>query len=167
MTSNRMLTAQRLTELWEQRWPESPPFAHLLRSHYPNQWIRFHSLPGSKRYAGDEAEYEILLHRHYTVLTQLDPSADIVVITSEWTESAATTPQRWPRRSEIAPEAWHWRTLLENPDEDAEYHSYTQLYAEAIPWRAGAMDILLRAVADDELANVILAPIDLRWLYHP
>ncbi len=27
-------------------------------------------------------------------------------------------------------------------------------------------DALLRAVADDELLNVILAPTDLRWLYH-
>lgn len=165
MTS--VLTAQGLTELWERRWPECPPLAHWLRSRYPNRWVRFHSLPESKRYADDETEYAIVLHRHRAVLSELDPGADILVVTSEWTESAAATPRMWPRRSELAPEAWHWRTLLEEPDEDPQYRIYTQLYAQTIPWQPGALDILLRAVADDELANVILAPTDLRWLYHP
>ncbi|GAB3088766.1 hypothetical protein GCM10027186_57700 [Micromonospora schwarzwaldensis] len=73
----------------------------------------------------------------------------------------------WPRRSEVAPSAWHWQTLLEDPEEGPEYRTYTQLYAETIPWRPGAIDVLLRAVADGELANVILAPADLGWLYHP
>ncbi|MEV0456724.1 hypothetical protein AB0H89_16345 [Catellatospora methionotrophica] len=34
-------------------------------------------------------------------------------------------------------------------------------------WTPHCIDVLLRAVADDELANVMLAPPDLRWLYHP
>jgi hypothetical protein len=47
-----------------------------------------------------------------------------------------------------------------------EYRGYTQLYVEARPCRPGVIDLLLRAIADDELANVILVPTDLRWLYH-
>ncbi|WP_307871515.1 hypothetical protein [Micromonospora sp. M61] len=129
--------------------------------------MRFHSLPGSKRYPDNESEYAILLDRHYTTLSELDPGAALLVVTSEWTESPATTPQMWPRRSEVTPSAWHWQTLLEEPEEEPEYRSYTQLYAETIPWRQDAIDVLLRAVADDELANVLLAPTDLRWLYHP
>ncbi len=162
-----MTSAHVLTELWEQRWPECPPFADWLPRRYPDRWVRFHSLPGSKRYANTESEYAVVLHRHYTVLSELDPGTDLLVVTSEWTESSATAPQRWPRRSEIAPTAWHWQTLLEDLDEDPGYRSYTQLYAETLPWHPGAVDTLLRAVADDELSNVILAPTDLRWLYHP
>jgi hypothetical protein len=141
--------------------------AHWLSGRYSDRWVRFHGLPESKRYPGNEAEYATVLGRHYTVLSELNPGPDLLVITSEWTETEATTPQMWPRRSEVAPDAQHWRTLLEEPDEDPEYRSYTQLYIEVRPWRPGVIDVLLRAVADDELANVILAPTDLHWLYHP
>jgi hypothetical protein len=162
-----LVTSQTLTELWELRWAKCPPFAHWLGSHYPDRWVRFHSLPGSKRYASNDTEYETILDRHYTVISELGPGSEIVVITSEWTPTPELTLQQWPRRSEIAPRARHWRTLLEEPDVDPEYRSYTQLYAEAVPWRPSGIDALLRAVADDELANVIVAPTDLRWLYHP
>lgn len=167
MTSSRGVSPAVLTELWERRWPECPPFAHWLRGRYADRGVRFHSLPGSKRYADDEREYAMLLDRHYTVLSELGPGAVLVVVTSEWTQGPATTPRMWPRRAEVAPSAWHWRTMLEDPEDEPECRIYTQLYAETIPWRPGAIDDLLRAVADDELANVILAPVDLRWLYHP
>ncbi|MER5705101.1 hypothetical protein ABT023_24560 [Micromonospora sp. NPDC002296] len=167
MTPSQELTPQTLTDLWEQSWPECPPFGHWLGGHYPDRWVRFHSLPGSKRYPDNENEYTIVLDRHYTTLSELGPGAALLVVTSEWTESPASTPQRWPRRSEVAPSAWHWQTLLEDPEEAPEYRSYTQLHAETIPWRPGTIDVLLRAVADYELANVLLAPTDLRWLYHP
>ncbi|MFF4879653.1 hypothetical protein [Micromonospora sp. NPDC000668] len=167
MTPSQELNPQTLIELWEQRWPECPPFAHWLRGRYPDRWVRFHSLPGSKRYADNDSEYAIVLDRHYTVLSELGPGAVLLVVTSEWTEGPATTPRMWLRRSEVAPSAWHWQTLLEDREDEPEYRIYTQLYAETVPWRRGAIDVLLRAVADDELANVILAPNDFRWLYHP
>jgi hypothetical protein len=34
-------------------------------------------------------------------------------------------------------------------------------------WSAGRLDPLLRQVADEVIANVVLADTDLRWLYHP
>ncbi|MGC4897283.1 DUF3885 domain-containing protein [Micromonospora sp. DT31] len=71
VTPSQELTPQTLTELWEQRWPECPPFAHRLRVQYPDRWARFHSLPGSKRYPADESEYAALLDRHYTTLSEL------------------------------------------------------------------------------------------------
>ena len=158
---------QVLTSLWEQRWPECPPLAHLLRSHYPQRWVRFHSLPESKRYPEDEQEYATVLRRHYTVLHELGTVPALVVVTTEWTGTEALTPQRWPRRAQVAPRARHWRTLLEDPEEDPEFRTYQQLYAETVPWAPGCLDDVLRAVADDELANVLVAPPDLHWLYHP
>ncbi|WP_007509911.1 MULTISPECIES: DUF3885 domain-containing protein [Pseudofrankia] len=167
MGANQVLTASTLTQSWERRWPECPPVAHWLRDRYPDRWVRFHSLPESKRYPTDETEYAIVLRRHYTVLSALAPGPDLLVVTSEWTENVEPGSPVWPTRSQIAPRAWHWRTVLEEPDEAPEWRSYTQLYAEVMPWRQGAIDAVLRAVANDELANVILAPIDLGWLYHP
>ena len=44
---------------------------------------------------------------------------------------------------------------------------YWQLYASLEPNAPDRLDALLRAVADYELVNVILADRDLNWLYHP
>jgi hypothetical protein len=51
--------------------------------------------------------------------------------------------------------------------EEPGFRSCTQLYAEARPWQPGPIDILLRAVADDEISGVLLGPPNLGWLYHP
>jgi hypothetical protein len=50
-----------LTELWRQHWPDCPPVGHKLREPYRDLWVRFHSLPESKRYAEDESEYAVVL----------------------------------------------------------------------------------------------------------
>lgn len=73
-----------LSALWQERWPLSPPLAHELKNLYPDRWVRFHSLPGSKRYAEDEAEYEILLHRHNTVLNELFAERRVYVVSASY-----------------------------------------------------------------------------------
>lgn len=55
-----------LTELWQRRWADCPPVAHQLRGPYREVWVRFHSLPESKRYAQDDHEYAIVLDRYNT-----------------------------------------------------------------------------------------------------
>jgi hypothetical protein len=42
-----------------------------------DRWVRFHSLPESKRYPDSQAEYAIELDRHYTVLSELDLGSDL------------------------------------------------------------------------------------------
>lgn len=46
-----------------------------------DQWVRFHSLPRSKRYADTLSEYQILLDRHNTVLSELK-ARDIYLFTA-------------------------------------------------------------------------------------
>ncbi|GAA1622656.1 hypothetical protein GCM10009733_019120 [Nonomuraea maheshkhaliensis] len=59
-----------LSALWWSHWPDSPPIAHQLHGDR-DRWVRFHSLPEPKRYADTAAEYQILLDRYNTVLTEL------------------------------------------------------------------------------------------------
>ncbi|WP_425586206.1 DUF3885 domain-containing protein [Streptomyces sannanensis] len=47
-----------LDAAWESNWPGTLPLGHLLRSAWPDRWVRFHSLPESKRYADTEAEFK-------------------------------------------------------------------------------------------------------------
>lgn len=56
------------TASWNEQWPGCPPIGYELRHCRPDQWVRFHSLPGSKRYADNPAEYAELLYRHHTLL---------------------------------------------------------------------------------------------------
>ncbi|MGJ6969616.1 DUF3885 domain-containing protein [Streptosporangium sp. G11] len=167
MILNGAFEPQALSQLWDRKWPECPPFAHWLPGRYPDHWVRFRSLPESKRYPDSAAEYAIVLDRHYTVLSELNPGSHLLIITAEWTDTPQTTPQRWPRRSEVTPTSRHWQTLIEEPDEEPDFRSHTQLYAEARPWQPDTIDTLLRAVADDEINGVLLGPPDLGWLYHP
>lgn len=61
-------TVADLSLQWEQTWARCLPYAPALKTSYPDRWVRFHSLPDSKRYPGDETEYMIVLDRYNTVL---------------------------------------------------------------------------------------------------
>lgn len=70
-----------LTELWQQRWPDCLPVGYKLRDPYRDVWVRFHSLPESKRYAVDESEYAVVLERYNTVLDELFAGTEVYVVT--------------------------------------------------------------------------------------
>ncbi|WP_432067619.1 DUF3885 domain-containing protein [Streptomyces sp. C10-9-1] len=65
----------RLTRLWQAHRPAGPMLPWELNTVYGSRWVRFHSLPESKRHAEDEAECAVLLDRCNTVLqpTRLVP----------------------------------------------------------------------------------------------
>lgn len=74
-------------DLWERRWPRPAPLSYVLRAEYADQWVRFHSLPESKRYAENETEYDEILLRHRAVLRELQGStgtAALWVIAADW-----------------------------------------------------------------------------------
>lgn len=155
-----------LTSLWEATWPASPPIPHLVREAHGDRWVRFHSLPQAKRYASDEAEHATVRHRHETVLTSLAQGQRLLMFTTDWTESPepSPSPPSWPGYPATAPPPRHWRALP--PQEDLT-GSTTHLYVAAWPCSFDLLGGLLRAVADDQLSGVLIAPPDLRWLYLP
>jgi hypothetical protein len=159
--------ADTVRSVWQQQWPECPPVAHWLRVRYPKRWVRFHTLPGSKRYAESEDEYAIIIDRHNTVLDELKPATSLIVITCDWTDQQDPPDRRSPQLTQLDPEGLHWTTVQPDRDDDPDFRVYWHLFASSRAWRPGVLDDLLRAVADDELGNVIIGPSDLRWLYHP
>jgi hypothetical protein len=161
--------ATALTGLWHQRWPESRPIANGLRYTEHDRWVRFHSLPGSKRYADSEAEYEELVRRHTTVLAELAGDAaaapgDLLVITCSWS-FGPTPPLRPAPVMAASPGAWHWQSIL--TDEDDEGQAWTHLFVERIDAHDARLDTLLRLVADCLTADVIITDPQLTWLYAP
>jgi hypothetical protein len=160
-----------LTERWESLWPSSRPIGHELRSSAADRWVRFHSLPGSKRYADTPSEWAELMGRHNTVLADLfNPiSADsqppvALLITASW--GAHAEREREPVLISADPTASLWRSDEWDPDPEFD-ERWTHLWTSTRPWSPGCLDAVLTLVANWETADVIIAPPSLEWLYHP
>lgn len=148
-----------LTEMWQERWPDCPPVAYRLRGPYRDVWVRFHSLPESKRYAEDEAEYVVVLERYNTVLDELFAGTDVYVITPVWTAESEVPPS--PSNAD------YWRSLLAEDDPDPEFRTYAHLFVVRRPWQRGCIDELLRDVADDKVGGIMITDTGMRRIHHP
>ena len=135
---------------WKRSWPEVTPVAHLLRSRFPSQWVRFHSLPEAKRYATTDVEHAEILHRHRTVLAALTEQPEqpeqpeqaeqqpeqqaepetvrLVAVTCSWSESLRPVP-RDMAVADATPDAYYWRSddLPPNPDSNPGSTTTSQL----------------------------------------
>ncbi len=156
----------RLSLLWRDQWAPGPRLPHELKSAYADRWVRFHSLPESRRYAQDEAEYGIVLDRYNTVLDELFAGGEVYVVTTAWSDLDEHT-DRWPQRRALHPEGTLWTTLEDTTDPDPDGHSRWYFYADRRVWRRGCLDGLLRAVADDELAGVFVTDTGAARIHHP
>ncbi|MFE4513898.1 hypothetical protein ACFRMQ_06815 [Kitasatospora sp. NPDC056783] len=148
-----------LTALWERRWPGTEPIGWELGRGDRDVWVRFHSLPESKRYPDDESEYAIVLERHNTVLDELFAGSEVYVMVPRWSDRSSA-----PRMNR---DARRWRTWLRADDTVPELSFYCHVFVERRQWRWGGLDRLLRRVADDIEGGVIIAGPGLRRLYHP
>jgi len=131
-------------------------------------WVRFHTLPGSKRYPDTKQETEMIIDRHMTLLKDLGMGREYFVALSDWTSNAQPDSSSWSRAEAIGIDAKFWLTIQETPDdEDPELSSYRQLYVTELAQRSDELRMILVDVANDLIAGVVIMPADLSWLYHP
>ncbi|MFJ3855133.1 hypothetical protein ACIPRL_02820 [Streptomyces sp. NPDC090085] len=157
---------EQLTRLWQAHRPAGPMLPWELKTVYKDRWVRFHSLPESKRYAEDEAEYAVLLDRYNTVLDELFAGRDAYVVTIDWADPSEPTDYS-AHRAALHPEGTLWTTLDDTDDPDPSFHTRWYFYADRRPWQRGCLDPLLRAVADEELPGVFVTDPDLTRIHHP
>lgn len=132
--------------------------------------MRFHGLPGSKRYAESDVEYDEVLMRHFTLLRALSSSAgtsadELRAITVAWSESPAPT-ERDAELVSAFPAGQYWQSVaydLSDPDQPVWIH----LYVGNTAFDAKELRSLLRLVAEDGTSDVIICQPGLDWLYHP
>ena len=143
---------QALDGRWAEKWHMTSPVADELRAIHADVWVRFHSLPDAKRLAETDAEYATLLSRHHAILDALGLRDTCLVIAPRYAEQPL----------EPAVHEWHWRTVRSDTFlEPVDLHAFT------VDYPSPGLDAVLREVADDRLGGVILAPLDVEWLYHP
>lgn len=150
-----------VNRLWDRRWPQCRPEAHTFRFAVPDRWVRFHSLPRSKRYPDSLSDYQTLLERHNTVLTELR-AKDVYVFTVAYKPNDLFSGKE-PIHTGLHPRAVHWRRVAD--ESEPEY--YHDVYVSRHRYVSGNLDTLLRAVADDRASGVFFAGQHLEWLYHP
>lgn len=157
------LTRESLSQRWDRQWPGVRPVAYELRSALPDRWVRFHSLPDSKRYAETADDYDEILRRHLTVLAELSggTSAEVTVICASWSETA--TSDLPPPDIGLASEPWRTVALDEGDPESGWLHLHLASTKASSP---EIRSILLK-VADDQLHDVMVLDDSVGWIYHP
>ena len=163
--AGRVVDTVALSRLWDERWPGCSKLPSELRA-VRDRWVRFHALPGFKRYPETGNEYRIVLARHNTVLAELVAARELLVVTVGYSDAAEPRePCRSPETVAVHPGATYWTSVC--IDDEPAFESWMHLYVSQLAWSAGCLDPLLRQVADDVIADVLLADVGLRWLYHP
>jgi len=153
---------------WDEQFPNCEPVAHWLRIAFPDRWVRFHSLPGSKRYPEDESEYATVLHRHNCILGELTGSEQsVVLLATEYSESPNPVHLQAELQT-LAPDAIPWRSVpMHELDGDFADPSFWHVFASAWEWHPGLFDPIVRLVADAIAVNIMIVNPDCRWLLHP
>ncbi|MCR9201155.1 MAG: hypothetical protein NXI04_21150 [Planctomycetaceae bacterium] len=165
-------------EYWHLHFPDCPPVAHLLRDAYPTRWVRFHSLPASKRYADTDEERQTILDRHNQALSELaTPHETLCLLSTGYSETQV--PVRDPLWSESDPTAEHWQSFIiedsdtvdgESPVDESGHTqppNFWHVFAAEYEWRPHVFDAVLRLVAEDIVRNVLIVSETGHWIYHP
>jgi len=152
---------------WISRFGDTPPIAHRFRDLYCDRWVRFHSLPDSKRYAETESEWATLLERHNAVVSQLTADGtQLELLTTNWSEDQAPDgPPDDIRELHLSP--LHWRTVAMHEVDGDTDPNYWHIFRSTITWVPGSLDNVFRLVAEDRIANVMVLDPASSWLLHP
>ena len=103
--------ARDLTSHWDANWADADPDAVVWGQRARH--VRFHSLPGSKRYADTDAERAEILRRHLVVLSELlgsDDTSGLVCIAADYGRRDLVSG--WTRT--MLPASWPWRAIPES-----------------------------------------------------
>jgi hypothetical protein len=163
-----------ISEYWLKTFQDIPPISSDFKYKFADRWVRFHSLPNSKRYAESEEEYSIILKRHNIILNELIRNKCVLLFTVCY--SSHKKPRRYNKFLEqqniffdkFDPHGKFWRTVpIHELDHDPDNPNYWHIYVSAWNWEIGVFDQIFRLIADNILSDVFLASPDDSWLYHP
>jgi hypothetical protein len=164
------MTKQTFHQSWVAQYGNTPPLSHVFKETFATRWFRVHSLPGGKRYAANEQEWQILLTRQNQIITHLLATAtDVLLVAGNYNDDAAS--QQLSTADTFA--AYHFTQLdtiplhVLNPHEYDASDTYTPAFAPII-WQPHGHNHLLQAIANDTTRaffvsfeqQVIIAPYD-------
>ena len=156
-------TRDALNTFWIEHLERADPLAYALRERFADRWVRFHSLPESKRYPDTKAETAEILKRHNTLMGDLfAPGTDVYLLTTHYTEHE-TPGTSYDALTVIDTGAQHWTTILGEDEDDINAHIYVSEWT----WAPGVFDPVLRLVINDQVSNIMIADAESASLLHP
>jgi len=151
---------------WTAEFAEIAPIGHALRVRLHEKWVRFHSLPESKRYAEDVAEHVELLKRHLAVANELFEMGERVYLFRSRFEERKLKGRRRHQVAgrQLREEMVRLPTGLAEDGDDAEHYCVRALVTAWIP---DFFNILTRQVADWEESGIALVSPSSKNIYCP
>ncbi len=152
-----------VAQAWRDCFGDVLPAAFLCRGPLRERWLRIHSLPDARRYAGDRSEAaEMLLRQNAVAEDLLGDGALCLLIFARWNwNDAARWPRDEPMRRALAgrrPE------LMLRADADGDPFAF---FAVPVTWRRGRFDDLILACANDQTGPMLFANVQRRSIYAP
>lgn len=158
-----------LHDCWLRQFPGSAPVAHQLRYTFRARWARFHSLPGAKRYPDDEAELGILLDRFNCILADLvRPEQTVLLLTTGYSYSWEPPTRYYAELASLDPDAVIWDTVaMHEIEADRHVPTVWHVFVSQRRFCRGVFDSIIRLIAENTLADIMIAASDFSWLLHP
>ena len=135
---------------WARFHPVGPPVAHILRQAEPETWVRFHSLPLSKRYATSKREKLIVLDRANKLASKvLGENSRCWLVQAKYDYGDAANDA--DAYGTIAEYRLNFEFKHPPFEDDCAY----RIFAARVIWSAGAFNDLISKLADDELRHIM------------
>ncbi len=166
------MTKEEFNNHWTKTFPKTNPISHLFKHDYSERWFRIHSLPESKRYAANDADWEILLSRQNEIITDLfGVDNTLLLVTGDYDLEDQKTIHVTDDEEIFKPFSFVRLDNIELNKIDAERYDESDIYRPAFAqtiWKPNYHDKLLREIANDNTRaffvsfekNVIVAPYD-------
>jgi hypothetical protein len=161
---------EKLQRWWQSHYAKQtlsfmPPLGHILRAEFPDQWLRVHSLPDSKRYADTPNEYSTLLTRQNAVATTVLETGGKCLLFVGRLEGH---PQ-WQSERQTLPglKETTFALFQSVSDEDEPAQMAMNFWCAPVRWHPERYDELIRAVADDEEDYIVFASLQTSEIYAP
>lgn len=154
-----------LNKIWSESFDGIAPLAYELKHRLNERWVRFHSLPESKRYPENESEYAEVLNRYNKVLREhFGVNTQLHVVIPEYSENKIPfKPEKKLRK--LFRNAEYWRTVDRYEEFGEEF--YWHFHVAIVNYSGYELNALFRLVANDEVANCFVVSENSRSLFHP
>jgi hypothetical protein len=166
------MTKEEFNTHWTKTFPKTNPISHLFKHDYSERWFRIHSLPESKRYAANDADWEILLSRQNEIITDLfGVDNTLLLVTGDYDLGDQKTIHVTDDEEIFKPFSFVRLDNIELNKIDAEKYDEPDIYIPAFAqtiWKPNNHDKLLREIAIGNILaffvsfenNIIVAPYD-------
>ena len=145
--------------LWSRHYPDIEPVGYELRRAGARNWVRFHSLPQSKRYAETEAEWSVLLARQNELAASvLGETRECWLVQSLYQlppgEAEMSVGDAKSSSGAIADYGLE-PAYVATREAGTEFEERWESFAGLVRWTSGQFDGLLRDIADDQVAPTL------------